>query len=529
MSNPARFLGFAFANADMLFEIDREATVTFATGAMSEFVQGKDTNLVGHGAARLFEPSDGVKFVTFARALPDGGRAGPLKLKLADGRVAAVALCRLPQNGNTISCTLTNPETRGAFGRPAKDAKTGLASRDGFLEAAAAMADGSSAMTLVDIPGLPDACAKLPAPEADKLLKRIGEAVREAGPKAAGRIGPTTFGAVGDAGKPSRLGAEISQALAEGGIDGARVSQSLIALTSGTLTAEQRLLALRHVVGQFAAGKREAKAGQDLAGAFDAMILETERRAMALNDCVLAGKFELAFQPVVDLATMNTEYHEALSRFSEADNTGETIAFAEALGISDAFDVAVTAKVLAELQANREAHLALNLSGITFCTPGTFGLIAGLLAAKRNLAPRLKIELTESAEIADLKTANQALQALRAMGFEVGLDDFGAGAASFRYLHAFEVDFVKFDCALIRDLGKSKREDRLISGLVKLCRELGVTTVAEGVEDASRLEQVRALGFDRGQGWHLGKPAAKPATIPMQQNIRRKGEKISWG
>lgn len=531
MANPARLLGFAFANADLLFEIGPDATVTFASGAISEFVHGKNTEIVGRGAARLFEPSDGVRFVTYARALREGGRAGPLRLKLAGGRETTVALCRLPQNGGNISCTLAHPGQRQSFSDPTPDPRTGLAGKDDFLSAASQSADGG-ALTLVDVPGLPEACAKLPESEADRLMKRIGEAVQAAGPNAAGQVSETTFGAVTENGQTSSLGESIRAALKEGGLDNSRVADTLVMLRGGDLSADQRMLAIRHVVGRFAEGKHEAEPGTDLVAMFDDMVSETEQRAMDLTEVMLKGSFTLAYQPVIDLASNATSHYEALARFDSPDSTGETVAFAEALGISDAFDVAITTKVLKDVEARPDIHVALNLSGATLCAPATFGLIAGVLATKRHLAPRIAIEITETAQMGDLETANQAIQALRAIGFKVGLDDFGAGAASFQYLHAFEVDFVKFDQKLIRNLGSAPREDMLIAGLVKLCRELRVQTVAEGIEDAERMKRTRAIGFDLGQGYHIGKPAPElpeGAAKASAKPVKRKGEQVSWG
>ena len=528
MAQLARFLGFAFANADMLFEIDKDTNITFATGAMSEFVEGDGTKLPGKRAACLFDPQDGIKFITFAKSLRDGGRAGPIRLKLAGGRFANVSLCRLPLNPGTISCTLANPDGKGGLAGGAPDAKTGLPGRDGFLDAAAEFLDGDHALTLVDVPGLPDACAKLSESAADRLLKRIGQIVLEAGSGAAGRFSATTFGAIDRAGKPSRLAEDIAHALEEGGVKGVEVEKSLVNLSCGRLSNAQRLLALRHVVGRFAEGGPDAHKDQDLVAVFDAMIVETQKKAIELTDTILAGNFTLQFQPVVSLSSMTTEYNEALARFTGADDTGKTVAFAEQLGISDAFDVAVANKVLQETAANREVQISLNLSGLSLCSPSTFGVIAGLLAARRVLAGRVRIELTESSQISDLATANAAVQALRALGYQVGLDDFGAGASSFQYLHAFDVDFVKFDGSLVRNLGRSKREDTLVEGLVKLCGELGVATVAEGIEDAAIFERVRGFGFDYGQGYHLGKPAVKALPTPATRLGKRQGAKLTW-
>ena len=107
MSMPARLLGFAFANADFLFEVDSEGTILFTAGAARDLVQESEESLVGRPAGRLFRPSEGVKFVTIAKALKTGDRAGPFKLTLASGQDANLALFRLPDNKSRISCTLS--------------------------------------------------------------------------------------------------------------------------------------------------------------------------------------------------------------------------------------------------------------------------------------------------------------------------------------------------------------------------------------------------------------------------------------
>ncbi len=526
MLDTARLLGFAFANADLLFEIDRDSTIVFATGAASEFVRGKNQQLVGSGAARLFEPSDGVKFVTYAKALGEGGRAGPIRMNLAGGRGVAVSFCHLPQNGANISCTLTRAGQRQSFATPRIDLGTGLPSKDGFLAAASAMAADGAAMMLVNLPGLEEACAKLPQRKAEALMKEIGAAVKESGPKGAGRVGDASFGAITEDGQKPCLVDCIGKVLKKGGLVLKGVAETSISL-KGDLSPGQRLLAVRHVVTKFSAGDAEVGDCEDLSAAFESMVGETQARALALTNTVADGAFSFAYQPVVDLASGTLSHCEALVRFENRTNIGETIAFAEALGISDAFDVAVAAKILSAVEQNPKARVAFNLSGNTLSTPMTFGLVAGLLAKKRALALRVLVEVTESAEIADLASANLAIQSLRSMGYKVGLDDFGAGAASFQYLHAFDVDFVKFDQALIRKLGSAPREDLLISGLVKLCGELNVTAVAEGIEDAALKKRVIAMGFQLGQGFYLGKPAsALPEAAPSAG--KRKGVRECW-
>ena len=527
MIDAARLLGFAFANADYLFEVDEKGTVLFATGAVSDFVKD-GADMTGKPAARLFKTTEAIKFATLTRSLGKGDRAGPYHLKLAGGKEAALSLFRLPLKGSQISCTLSNMQARNIA---TADPKTGLPTRDAFLAAAAEMAGENDALAMVNLPGLPKMVASMGEEDSATLLGRIGSALANLGAKAAGRLSPSSFGIIADAaGGAAKLGAQIRAALAESGAGALSVEETLVSLKGKDISDGQRDLVLRYVVDKFTGGQWTGGTHSDAATQFGMMVDETQQRLRGFTETVAAGAFSLAYQPIVTLNSGDTAHFEALARFTEG-NTQETICFAEALGVSDAFDLAVAVKILgiAESKASHGQTIAFNISGRTICTPANFGLLAGFLARKRSLSRRLLIEITETAEITDLANANKAVMALRALGYRVGLDDFGAGAASLNYLHALSVDFVKFDGSLIKKLGQSKREDVMLAGLVKLCGELGVQTIAEFLETAEQVAAAKAMGFDLGQGHYFG--AAVPELPPPSVKIaaKRKGVQESWG
>ena len=86
MSFRARLLGFAFTNADFLFEVNGNGIIQFAAGAANDLVKESGEALIGRPAGRLFKPSEGAKFATFTKALKAGDRAGPYKLIIGHGR-----------------------------------------------------------------------------------------------------------------------------------------------------------------------------------------------------------------------------------------------------------------------------------------------------------------------------------------------------------------------------------------------------------------------------------------------------------
>lgn len=525
MPHRARLLGFAFTNADFLFEIDREGTILFAAGAANDLVRESGDGLIGKSAGKLFKPSEGTKFFTFARALKAGDRAGPFKLMLASGEAANVAMFRLPENGANISCTLAKPGDRTSIAAQT-DPKTGLPSRDGFLAAARAAGD-KEALTLVDVPGLPDLCAQLSPDNADALMQRIGTSLAKSGASAAGRLSDTSFGALAPATRGSLgLAAAIADAITAGGLKAPAIAETRIGLASAGLTPEQRLLSVRYVIERFAEKGRLDTDG-DIAAVFAGMMDETLARLAEMTRTVGDGAFELAFQPICGLGDGKLSHYEALARFSSQQGTAETVKFIEAMGISNVFDLAVANKVLAVIEQTG-AHIAFNVSGATIATPSSFSLLAGILTRRRRFAPNALIEITETAAITDLDNAAKAITSLRAMGYRVGLDDFGAGASSVNYLHAMPVDFVKFDGGLVKKIGASSRDDALLGGLAKLCREMGVYTIAECIESEQLAKAALALGFEAGQGRHLGAPLGEIPAAPAAVGKRRGVQEV-WG
>jgi EAL domain-containing protein (putative c-di-GMP-specific phosphodiesterase class I) len=303
------------------------------------------------------------------------------------------------------------------------------------------------------------------------------------------------------------------------------VTEAQVGLAGAGLTPEQRILSLRYVVDRFAQ-KGKVEGDGDISGAFAQMMDETQRRLADLTQAVGNGNFQIAYQPICDLSSGKTSHYEALARFNGKHDTGETVQFMEALGIASGFDLAVANKVISLVDQLPDVHVAFNVSAETIANPASFGVLAAMLAKRRRLAPRLLIEVTETGNIGDLAVAGKAIAALREMGYRVGLDDFGAGAASLNYLHAFTVDFVKFDGKLINQIGQSQRDDALLAGLAKLCAEMKVDTIAEWIESEAMARTALGLGFRHGQGRWLGPPLGE---IPAAQPVgKRRGVKESW-
>jgi EAL domain-containing protein (putative c-di-GMP-specific phosphodiesterase class I) len=118
----------------------------------------------------------------------------------------------------------------------------------------------------------------------------------------------------------------------------------------------------------------------------------------------------------------------------------------------------------------------------------------------------LRLEVTESAVMADPARAGEVLARLAALGLGISVDDYGTGYSSLAYLKRLPLDELKIDRAFVRDLRGDKADGAIVASTVGLGHTLGLRVVAEGVEDQATQEALAALGCDALQGYHLSRP-----------------------
>jgi diguanylate cyclase len=144
----------------------------------------------------------------------------------------------------------------------------------------------------------------------------------------------------------------------------------------------------------------------------------------------------------------------------------------------------------------------------------TDGIVADVAEALRayNLAPeRLTLEITETFAVEDAEANRSTLEHLKALGVHLAIDDFGSGYSSLGYLRRLPVDELKIDRGFVKALDNAPGDTLIISAVTDLAHNLGMVVVAEGIEDARTVEQVRSLGCDLGQGYFFAKPL--PASL----------------
>ncbi len=250
---------------------------------------------------------------------------------------------------------------------------------------------------------------------------------------------------------------------------------------------------------------RDEFAGADRAG----LVMDADlRRAVA------DGQLTVHYQPSFALETGDMTRIEALVRWQHPERgllmPGHFVPFAETNGAIKAITRAVLALVLDQVvewrAEGRHLPAAVNVSAYDLGDPEFADLVAKMLADRDLPAGCLVVELTETSLLADPDSASTTLWRLAQQGVRVAIDDFGSGYASLLYLRRFPVHVLKLDRSLIQGLLVDPTDAALVRWTIEMAHTLGVTCVAEGVEDAATLDALRALGCDEAQGFYLQIP-----------------------
>lgn len=240
---------------------------------------------------------------------------------------------------------------------------------------------------------------------------------------------------------------------------------------------------------------------------------QREEMGMAnyLGQAVKEGRIRLAWQPIIDAHTGEVAHYEALLRLYGEDgkisSAGTLIPIAERMGFIPMIDQMVLSRVIDELRADPDVHLAVNVSNMTVQDASWITTLTKMVEETPHIAPRLTVEITETAVHGDLKHTARFCAEVQAMGCLVALDDFGSGYTSFRQLKALSVDLIKIDGAFIRDLTDNADSRFFVKTLLDFTRGFGLKSVAEFVESGEIAKMLMELGVDYLQGYYFGKPS----------------------
>ena len=231
-----------------------------------------------------------------------------------------------------------------------------------------------------------------------------------------------------------------------------------------------------------------------------------------LRRAIPEGQLLLHFQPKSDVTTGELIGFEALCRWQHPTRglvpPDVFIPLAEHTGLVEQLTPWVLEHALdaARRWEQPSLSIAVNVSVRNLVDPDFPDVVADLLSRSGVPAERLVLEITESALMNDQATTLEILRRLKRLGLRLAVDDYGSGYSSLSYLQQLPVDELKIDRGFVRDIAGQARDLAIVRSTVELGKSLGMTVVAEGVEDASAWDALGEVGCDQLQGYFLARP-----------------------
>lgn len=519
MDQAERFVSYAFSIGDVFFELDGAHRLTAIEGALDWIGIADKKQILAQPLTDLVSEADRATLSSSLALLEQTSRLGAVRLRFGANdksrRSVAMFLSRLSSKSDVIlGVVISAARLDGAELR----STPALADPDTFLNRLPELleANGDKNNLLVSLLQLAGGKEGVDKAHFDRQLAALSLGGKSAAELSDGRYAVVHEAEGEDAAK--KLLDRLQEAT------GQTFDAASLPLEEAAGSSSDAARALVYSIRKFADESPDFSLA-DLSNNYTAKMEDTRKKIQMLRDLLKTKRYNVAYQPIVSIKTRKMHHVEALVRFDmRGGSPYELITFAEEVGIIAEFDMAMLETVMHKMRklASGGAHagIAVNMSAKSLTTQSFIDALEEKLLAHTELAGKLMIEVTESAQAADLETLGGALARIRAAGFEVCLDDFGAGASGFQYLRHLKVDIVKIDGSYIRDAEKDPETLAFLHAMVTLCRDLKIKTVAEWVETEQQSALLLKLGVDLGQGWLYGRPKL---TLPkeMQPDMAR--------
>ena len=398
------------------------------------------------------------------------------------------------------------------------DTLTGLANRQLFgEELAAQLGSGTRVSVLyIDLDDFKVVNDTLGHDAGDHVLvevsRRINNVIRPT--DTAARLGGDEFAVVlPDSDQPELVARRLIQALHDPFLIGdhdAQIGASIGVATSTPDQTDPSVLLNDADVAMYAAKSTGKGSVVEFVPSMKEHVSKQRRIRTQLRQAIDLDEFEVAYQPIVDLQNGGVAGAEALVRWHAPDGVqmpGTFIGEAERAGLIVPIDRNVLTKVVDRLDALDAVvdapFVSVNLSARNFQQDDLIDHFARTLMNADADPSRLVAEITETALLRDPDRTVELLVELRALGVRIALDDFGTGYSSLSYLRRLPVDILKIAQPFVSDVTV---DDTFVRTMVDLGKNLGLTIVAEGIEEPAQLDKLRELGCDLGQGYLFAQP-----------------------
>jgi ammonium transporter, Amt family len=237
---------------------------------------------------------------------------------------------------------------------------------------------------------------------------------------------------------------------------------------------------------------------------------------MELRRALERNEFRLHYQPIVSLAGGGIAGFEGLVRWDHPRRglilPAEFLPLAEETGLMIPLGRWVLQEGCRQMAAwaGRDVQMRLNVSGTQLLQSDLVSQIGQTAREAGASLERLDLEVTEDVLMKDGEAAGLVLADLKALALKVSIDDFGTGQSSLSLLHRLPIDTLKIDRSFVTDMSRRRENLEIVRTIVSLGHNLGMGVVAEGVETAEQLRDLRELGCDYAQGF-LFSPAVEPS------------------
>ena len=250
-----------------------------------------------------------------------------------------------------------------------------------------------------------------------------------------------------------------------------------------------------------------------------AAAVRTLSLAHDLSAAIGSSQLELFYQPIISLSNNTLNGFEGLVRWRHPTmglvNPDEFIPLAEKTGLIHRIGDWVLHRGIRDWPRLRglcnpvpgqTPFVSLNLSGPELCQDGIVERVQQRLSSSGMQPEELRIELTETTVITSLGQVTDITQRLRALGVGIALDDFGTGYAGLDYLQTLPFSSLKIDKSFVQQMHSSERSFQIVKSALELSKRLGLSSVAEGIEDRETATALLHMGCDYAQGYLFAKP-----------------------
>ncbi|MDE2480780.1 MAG: EAL domain-containing protein [bacterium] len=259
----------------------------------------------------------------------------------------------------------------------------------------------------------------------------------------------------------------------------------------------------------------------------------SERLALKrdLRGAAASGQYRLHYQPIFRSADLGFGGFEALVRWQHPElgllPPDHFIPLAEESGAIEELSLFVLREVCRQLtEWDRDGivvpRICVNVSARQFERAGLRDSIAMVLREWQIDPSRIELELTESSIMSDISGGIAQLHELKNLGVRLSVDDFGTGYTSLSYLRRFPIDVLKIDKSFLRDMLPGSQDEAIVKAIVTLAENLGLSSIAEGIESRLTLEQIRSIGAHEVQGYFLGEPSPPDEALDLLSDLQAK-------